>query len=81
MAKAVTYVIVIIRINSTITPKPQKKGQAKFGGATLAVVLSRLAGWECHPCCRPELGSGSCFLKLDSELTKQDIMLERKFMN
>jgi len=37
--------------------------------------------WGCHPCCRPELGSGSGFFELDSELTNQDIMLEEKFMN
>jgi len=41
--KIVTFIlllVVIIRINAAITPKPQKKGQAEFGGATHAVVLN-----------------------------------------
>ena len=32
--------IVIIIFAAIITPKPQKKGQAEFGGATHAVVLN-----------------------------------------
>jgi len=62
-------IIVIIILVAIITPKPQKKGQAEFGGATSSVVLSRLAG------------SGSGFLKLDSEHIKKLIMIEGKFMN
>ena len=57
--------IVIIVFASINTPNPAKRD----GGATRAVVLSRLAG------------SGSCFFKLDSELTKRNIMLEGEFMN
>ena len=59
--------------------------------AAIITLNPEASGWEFHPCCRPvrrrrislwlKLGSGSGFFKLDSELTKQDIMLEGKFMN
>ena len=32
-----------------------------------AAIITPKRVWGCHPCCRPELGSGSCFFKLDSD--------------